>query len=78
MNKDTILSIVTADNDQDREAAKQWMRQATLRDRFLVWTRIQQEYTDPVDEIVSRFAQLAFGEIMAEVEAGKEATDGAH
>lgn len=68
MNKDMMIAAVTAANDQDREGAKQWMREASMADRLAVWMRIQKNYKDPVDEIMSRLAQLAFGEIMVEVD----------
>ena len=53
MKTSDMLAVIRASNDQEREAAKEWMRGADV-------------------ELMSRFAQLAFGEIMAEVEAEKE------
>ena len=55
-------------NDQDRATCAEWWREATVEDKLAVWFAIQRHYDDPIMEIMSRFAQLAFGE-MAEREA---------
>lgn len=65
--RDDILRLV-AENEQDRSCCRDWWREATPADRLQVWEAIQRDYDDPVMEIVSRFAQLAFSE-MAEQDA---------
>lgn len=67
LKKELIKSRIRADNDQDREMARKWMREATPAAKLQIWNEIQKEHTNPVQEIVSRFAQLAFGEMMIEV-----------
>lgn len=51
-----------SDIDQDCAACDEWWRDATLEDKFKVWDAIQAKHNDPVMEVVSRFAQLAFSE----------------
>ena len=63
---DQMLARIGADNEQDREAARTWMREATNSEKVLVWTAIQAMPDEGVMGIVSRFAQLAFGEVMEE------------
>lgn len=62
MTIERMLVKIGSDNDQDRAACDQWMREASYADKLAVWMRIQVPRVDPVDEIVTRFAQLAFGE----------------
>lgn len=54
---------VISDNEQDRAECRRWWAEATTEDKLRVWHAIQQEYADPVLEIMSRFAQLAFAEM---------------
>lgn len=66
----SMIARITADNDQDREMCKQWWRETSAADKIRVWNLIQQNHADPVMEIMSRFAQLAFGEMVAELGIG--------
>ena len=66
---------IVADNDRDRAECRAWFLEATEADLIAVWDAIQKLGGDPVSEIVSRFAQLAFAEMLAELEArSKEST----
>jgi hypothetical protein len=56
---------IIADNDQDRAECLAWFAQATVADKCQVWDTIQALGGSPEREIVSRFAQLAFGELLA-------------
>jgi hypothetical protein len=58
-----IMLKIAADNDQDRAEAETWWWQSSNADKVAVWEWIQREHDDPVVEIVSRLAQLAFGEL---------------
>lgn len=60
-----LLRLIAA-NDQDRANLREWWREATDEDKLAVWGCIQHEFTDPVMEVMSRFAQLAFSEMAAE------------
>lgn len=62
------------DNEQDRAACREWWAAASVEEKCRVWDAIQRTYDDPVMEIVSRFAQLAFGE-MVEQDGLTAATD---
>lgn len=67
------LRIIAA-NEQDRAEFADWWRDSTAEDKATVWEAIQRRYDDPVMEIVSRLAQLAFAELaereLREKEAG--------
>lgn len=64
---------IAADNDQDRVACAEWWRQATPADKMAVWDAIQRPYPDdPVQEIVTRFAQLAFSKMALRDQAPSE------
>lgn len=69
------LMRLVSDNEQDRTSCKEWWREATEAEKLSVWARIQQSYTDPIDEIVSRFAQLAFAEMAEEMNRRDDASD---
>lgn len=56
------LLVIIGSNDQDRAACDTWWRNASDDFKIAVWDRIQTERADQVDEIVRRFAQLAFCE----------------
>ena len=59
-----MFERLVSDNEQDRANCREWWRQATPAAKMLVWDEIQKEHDDPVKEVVTRFAQLAFGEMM--------------
>ena len=67
LTMDSMLARIGADNDQDREAARKWMREASNAEKLAVWMTIQKPYADPAMEVMSRFAQLAFGEMLTEI-----------
>ena len=46
--------------DKDTAAMKEWWEKTSDEVKVLVWDRIQVARADPVDEIVCRFAQVAF------------------
>jgi hypothetical protein len=54
-----------------RAACREWWEKSTTEEKMLVWDRIQVPHpNDPVAEIVTRFAQLAFAEMAAENSSG--------
>ena len=61
---DKFLARVVADNDQDLATIEEWWGRATAEEKWHLWDTIQREYRDPAMEIMSRFAQLTFGELM--------------
>ena len=63
-----MKSRIISDNDQDRAACRQWFAEATEAAKMTVWMAMQLHHDDPVSEIVSRFAQLAFAEMFVEME----------
>lgn len=68
MTPEQMLARVMADNDQDIAACKAWLREAETSLLLRVWDRIQVRHTDPVDEVVSRFAQLGMALMCAELQ----------
>lgn len=66
------MDLIRAANYEDRQTLKTWLGTASEEDMTEVWTCITKAYTEPANEIASRFAQLAFGELwvaMAETRA---------
>ena len=59
MNK--YLPKIIHDNEQDQGEMESWWRESSDADKLTVWDCIQHYYSDPVMEIMSRFAQVAFG-----------------
>lgn len=53
---------IDADTVRDIAAMEMWWKSSSNEDRLRVWKAIQQKFDDPVMEIVSRFAQVAFSE----------------
>jgi hypothetical protein len=53
-----------AGNEQDRAECEEWFREATHETKKDVWGVIQRPYRDPRMEVMARFAQLAFGEMI--------------
>ncbi len=68
MNLREAWARIAAENDQDRAACREWWGDASLEAKRLVWEEIQKEQATPEAEIMSRFAQLAFAEMAAEME----------
>lgn len=69
--REMILKI-TSDNDQDQAECDEWMRESDDAERLAIWQAIQRPYADPVMEILSRFAQLAFAQSVERVFGGKD------
>lgn len=59
------LLQIDADNDQDRAACDEWWRTTPAEQRLAVWNWLQQDFENPIEEVASRFAALAFGEAAA-------------
>ncbi len=59
---DVPLKLIS-ENEQDRSHAEAWWKSATTAEKLAVWFHIQQEHDEVLDELVSRFAQLAFSEM---------------
>ncbi len=54
---------IISDNDQDLAQADEWWRTSSLEYKLAVWACIQRHYDDPAMEVMSRLAQLAFGQL---------------
>jgi hypothetical protein len=67
-----LTSKLISDNEQDKSAIREWWNTAKNEDKLLVWEYIQREYNDPVMEVMSRFAQLAFAEMVKKELISKE------
>lgn len=59
---DKAMAVITAENDQDLAECDAWWAQASPKEKMAVYEYTQREFDDPVMEVVSRFAQLAFCE----------------
>lgn len=57
-------AIIAKDNADDLIAARQWFAEVSNDALWRTWDRIQVMCEDEVDEIISRLAQLKFGELM--------------
>lgn len=75
MNMQQMMASIGADNDQDQAECDAWMRESSDREKMCVWMAIQRQYKDPVMELISRFAQLAFGQSLIRVR-GDQSEDG--
>jgi hypothetical protein len=64
MTVEPELLRLVADHDQDRARAERWWAEATFKDKLRVWLCIQRDYPHPTMEVMSRFAQLAFNEMI--------------
>lgn len=60
--KDFLL--IVSDNEQDRMHMLKWWKESTYEEKEAVWNAIQVQHDDPVQELVTRFAQVAFGEMV--------------
>lgn len=60
----TLMLRITGDNDQDRAACETWWAETTASEKFAVWQVIVKKYDDPAMEVMSRFAQLMFCEMV--------------
>lgn len=66
MIDDKQIVRLAAMNDQDRAQMRDWVKEASNDDLMRVWVTIQEPYDDPAMEIMSRFAQVALSEAIAE------------
>ena len=70
MSMNTLLQKLISDNEQDRAAFNEWWITSSHKDKLDVWGRIQKVHSDPIDEVVSGLAQIAFGEMVERMESG--------
>ena len=73
MDMKLMIARIGADNDQDREAAKEWVETESLENLMAVWMTITKEHKDPLIERMSLLAQLALGELVADAKRFKDA-----
>ena len=66
---DRMKSVIRADNDQELEAAREWVRTETPENLLRVWFTIQKVHADPLIERMSLLAQLKLGELVAEMKS---------
>ena len=74
LSMESLLAKIGADNDQELEEAREWMRTESLENILRVWMTIQRTHADPAVEIMSMLAQLKMGELIAESDRFKSAT----
>jgi hypothetical protein len=67
LSREAFLKIIQ-DNEQDRAELRSWWGDTSYDAKMRVLERIQAQHDDPVDEIVSRLAQLAFAEAFEQYE----------
>lgn len=66
---------VISDNEQDRAECDHWWTTATIEEKVILWETIQKDFTgDPAMEVMSRFAQLAFADMVERHELATEST----
>lgn len=65
MDASSLARLVSL-NDQDLAECDRWVRESSNQEKIAVWLAIQKlgGPDNPVEEIVSRFAQLAFSQAM--------------
>ncbi len=61
---DRDLAQIVSDNEQDRVNMLKWWKENSLAVKMAVWKVIQIDNANPVEEIVTRFAQVAFAEML--------------
>lgn len=54
------LLRLLADQDQDKAAMREWWLSESAESKLRVFQAIATSYDDPVMEVMSRFAQVAF------------------
>ena len=59
-----LFAAMVSDNEQDRAQCLEWWQSATPGAKLAVLKRITAAYDDPALEVMSRFAQLAFAEMI--------------
>lgn len=56
----------------DMHQALEWWAHSSEEDKLLVWAEIQRLHNDPVQEVLSRFAQLGFTAVALEAQRRKD------
>lgn len=62
-HNESMYAVLTSQHDQDIENAKAWWREHDDAAKAKVFAAISHEYTTPIAEVISRFAQIGFTEI---------------
>ncbi len=62
------LETISAEQEADTTRALSWWKNASEEDKILVWNQIQQESSEPVKEVIARFAQIGFTQILLAAE----------
>jgi len=69
----SILQRLISDNEQDRAECEQWFRETPDSVKIAFWMKVlQKHYDDPVMEVMSRFAALAFAEMWERLSQGEQ------
>ena len=66
MNMDQMKAVIGAANDQELEAAREWVRTESPGNLMRLWNTIQRDHADPLIERMSLLAQLKLAELIAE------------
>lgn len=59
-----VLATISSDNDQDHANFEKWWDESTWEAKEQVWLKIVEPYDDPVMEVMSRMAQIAFTDML--------------
>ena len=62
MTPDALRLI--AENEQDMAECEKWWREATTENKLQVLFHITRKYDDPAMEIMSRMAQITYGQLV--------------
>jgi hypothetical protein len=74
---DMMLAKIRADNDQDIENGKKWMKESDPAEVLKMWDMLNREYPNVYTEIMTRFAIIGFS-VVAESyaeQSNKDTTD---
>lgn len=69
---DSMTAIIRANLDQDREEARQWIKDCFPDGTAELWLYLNQPFSDPRLELMSQFAILAFEETYLHVHTDGE------
>lgn len=75
MDKRQMFARIGADQDQDIEHAKEWMRKHDDADLIAFWLKLNKSYPNPTTEIITRFAIIGFVHVVQAMEAEGEDDD---
>lgn len=67
MNIQQLYNGIISDNEQDMAAGKKWFYSLTPKEVNAMWMFMQQDFSDPFMEAMSRLAALQFATFVEEL-----------